>query len=335
MSTKISEIADAGVTVYPRKIYRYGLARRAWQKMKRQIFTEVDKDAQWVLAQGPDLVIISQGGNADGTDWMEFCNQKGLPYVAIIQCNAEFAWPNDEIGARLFKAYQLARHVFCVSKANLRLLERQVGGRLENASVVWNPYNAPAQKLVDWPTEDGVWRLACVARLEPAAKGQDLLFEVLTASEWRKRRVEINLYGGGPWHKNLQRLAEVCELKNVHFRGHVDDIGEVWKNNHLLVLPSRYEGLPLALVESMWYSRPAVVTDVGGNAEICLDGTTGFVAEAPTVRLLAQTMERAWNARQEWRKMGQNAHARVQELVPADPVQFFSKQLISCCRKQD
>ena len=81
----------------------------------------------------------------------------------------------------------------------------------------------------------------------------------------------------------LRRLAGMLQLDQVHFRGHVANIKEVWEQNHLLVLPSRYEGLPLALVESMWCGRPAVVTEVAGNTEVCVDNVTGFVAPAPTV----------------------------------------------------
>jgi len=45
----------------------------------------------------------------------------------------------------------------------------------------------------------------------------------------------------------MRRLATYLQLEKVHFRGHVTDINQVWADNHLLVLPSRYEGLPLAL----------------------------------------------------------------------------------------
>ena len=67
----------------------------------------------------------------------------------------------------------------------------------------------------------------------------------------------------------------------------------------MLVLPSRYEGLPLALVESMWCSRPAVVTEVAGNTEVCVDNETGLVVPVPTVPLLADTLERAWERRED------------------------------------
>jgi len=97
----------------------------------------------------------------------------------------------------------------------------------------------------------------------------------------------------------------------------------------MLVLPSRFEGLPLALVEAMWCGRPALVTAVAGNAELCLDNETGFVAPASSADLLAETMERAWDRRLKWSEMGRAARLRVEQIIPKDPVADFCQQLIA------
>jgi glycosyltransferase involved in cell wall biosynthesis len=135
------------------------------------------------------------------------------------------------------------------------------------------------------------------------------------------------LFGTGPFEATLQRMASVLQLNNVHFRGHVSDIKEIWEHNHLLVLPSRYEGLPLALVEAMWCGRPAVVTDVGGNAELCADGITGFVAPAPTPFAWSAALDRAWQRREEWLQLGHAARSRVESVMPQDPVGQFCERL--------
>ena len=91
--------------------------------------------------------------------------------------------------------------------------------------------------------------------------------------------------------------------------------------------------LPLALVESMWCGRPAVVTQVAGNTEVCVDNETGFVAPAPTVSLLADTLQRAWDRREDWQSMGQAARARAESLIPKDPIALFAEKLRSCAVK--
>jgi glycosyltransferase involved in cell wall biosynthesis len=261
---------------------------------------------------------------------MKLCREAGLPFVAIVHCNFESWWPSDERGGEALTAYRAALKIFCVSRRNLELLECQLGESLPHAEVVWNPFNVPADEPPGWPEENGIWKLASVARLEPGAKGQDLLLQMLAHPRWRERPVEMNFYGEGICRQSLQRLAVHFQLKNVRFHGHAPDVKKIWEENHVLVMPSRFEGLPLALVEAMWCGRPAVVTDVGGNAELCLDGETGFVAAAPTVPLFEEALERAWNQRHAWQVMGRAARARAEKLIPKDPVGRFCQQLMEC-----
>jgi glycosyltransferase involved in cell wall biosynthesis len=166
--------------------------------------------------------------------------------------------------------------------------------------------------------------------MDPAAKGQDVLLQILAQPEWRERCVEVNFYGAGVYELTLRRMAEMLQVKNVRFRGHVNDIRGIWEQNHILLLPSRYEGLPLALVEAMWCGRPAVVTDVGGNAELCVEGETGFVAPSPTLSSFDETLHRAWKARTKWSRLGEAARARAENQIPKDPIGLFCAELIAC-----
>lgn len=325
---KVLELQKREVHLFVRKPVQYNLPARIWRKINRQIFAGGGKkEFDWLRRQKPDLVFISQGGTMDGLEWMNFCAREKLPFAAVVHCNTESLWPHDDLGAEMLNAYRAAKKVFFVSRHNLKLLELQLGEKLSNASVVWNPCKVANIKPPAWPKESHLWRMACVARLDLAAKGQDLLFQVLGQRQWRERPIEVNLYGAGKCERTLKKLAAGLQLQNVHFRDHVSDVKAIWEENHLLVLPSRYEGLPLVLVEAMWCARPSLVTDIGGNAELCVDGETGFVAAAPTVNLFDQALERAWNHRHEWQKMGNAARARVEQLIPKDPIGDFCRQL--------
>jgi glycosyltransferase involved in cell wall biosynthesis len=327
LSPKITALARQGVEVRlrgrpPTRIDR----ARQWFGRQPNALPE---EMAWVRQQRPDVIVISQGGNADGWEWMTFCRNARLPFVVIVQCNYEEWWPTDESRGALEACYLAAKAVYCVSRQNLELLQRQIGSHLPNAAVVWNPSSVLSDRPPAWPTPNHVHKLACVARLEPAAKGQDLLFQVLTCRQWRERPVEINLYGRGTCEKTLEQLARYLQLANVRFRGYAEDVRSIWAENHLFILPSRYEGLPLALVEAMLCERPAVVTEVGGNTELCVNEETGFVAAAPTVSCLGNAMERAWARREDWQAMGSAARARAEQLVPRDPVGAFCRELLA------
>jgi glycosyltransferase involved in cell wall biosynthesis len=328
-SPKILALHEQGVELFFRKSAAEStLIRRTWRKIQRRM-ERMPVEFAWLQRYNPNLTIISQGGNADGLAWMRFCKEAGLPYMVICHCNAEAWWPTDIVAAEMSEVFSAAKQVFFVSRGNLELCERQIGKRLSNALVVRNPFNVSPVEPVPWPVETGTWRLACVARLDPAAKGQDLLLQVFADSRWRERPIEVNLYGTGPYAEGLKQLADFLILKSIHFHGHVDDVSSIWAGNHILVLPSRFEGLPLALVEAMWCGRPAIVTNVAGNAELCSDGETGFVAAAPAVELMGQTLELAWDHRHEWQQMGAAARSRVEKLIPKDPVRLFTNQLLS------
>lgn len=161
------------------------------------------------------------------------------------------------------------------------------------------------------------------------AKGQDLMVEVLSLPKWRERSVRVSLYGDGPSRRVLQSLADYLGTAAIHVASFEKDIEALWSRHHALLMPSRCEGLPLAVVEAMLCGRPVIVTDVPGNAELIDDNETGFVASAPTVAALDEAMERAWQQRHRLKEIGAEATRRVRTMVPPDPAADFASLILS------
>jgi glycosyltransferase involved in cell wall biosynthesis len=328
LSEKLDALTSCGIELetYRPPSYLVGPGRDVWNRVSRSYRGSFARLKRFQ----PDLVVISQGHNAGGFDWAKICRDAAIPYVIIVQCNGEQWWFDDRALSQAVASYTGAQKVFCVSRRNLDLLRLQLGEPVLNGEVIWNPYNVSSEPAPAWPAENGKWRLACVGRIDVAAKGQDVLLQTLALQEWRSRPIEVNLFGSGPHELGLQRDAAMLNLNQVHFRGYVNDIRAIWQQNHILVMPSRYEGLPLALVEAMWCARPAIVTDVGGNAELCIDDETGFVAAAPTVSSFSGALQRAWDRREDWLHLGRAARARVENLIPRDAVAVFCEKLKVC-----
>jgi glycosyltransferase involved in cell wall biosynthesis len=308
-----------------------GLGRRLWRKVRRCLNqrSQRSEDLNWLLQQRPDFVCVSNGVYSDGLSYLEFCVEHDLPYASVVQANLEFLFPDDRGAERLIRVYQKARRSFFVSYSNRELLETQLGITLANSEVVRNPFNVRWNASVPWPSESEGWRLACEARFEPPAKGQDILFQVMASEAWRSKPIRVSLFGKGHMEEGMRRLATRLSLDGrISFCGHLSNIEKIWADHHALVLPSRYEGLPLALVEAMLCARPAIVTDVGGNAELVEDGISGFVATAPTTRHLAEAMERAWEHRAQWKDMGAAARTTVKAKVCEKPAQIFAEKLL-------
>lgn len=169
--------------------------------------------------------------------------------------------------------------------------------------------------------------MACVGRLTPDAKGQDILLEVLAGQCWTERRWRLTLYGKGQSRDGLERFVEKLKLRDrVLFGGHVA-IENIWRDNQVLVMPSRYEGMPLAIVEAMLSGRPVVATNVGGSSELIKDGLTGFLAEAPVAESFGRALERMWAQRDRLEEMGELAATSIREFMPDDPVGIFAEKL--------
>ncbi|MDX2240840.1 MAG: glycosyltransferase [Leptolyngbyaceae cyanobacterium bins.302] len=216
--------------------------------------------------------------------------------------------PDQKLRAAAALLFEQAAQVLFVAEHNLKTAERQLARSLPNAQVVRNPVNLTDHNVVPWCSSSTV-QFANVARLEVGFKGQDILFEALSRDVWRDRSWQLNLYGGGNDRPYIESLCQYYNLSDrVNIVGHVHDVRAIWAENHLLVLPSRREGTPLALVEGMLCGRPAVVTDVGGNAEWIEEGVTGFIAEAPTADSISKALERAWQVQASWQQMGLTAH---------------------------
>ncbi|MES2467143.1 MAG: glycosyltransferase family 4 protein [Verrucomicrobiota bacterium] len=275
----------------------------------------------------PDLAVISSGCLGEEI-WLQACHTSGVPCAVVTQAVSESHWFPDEGAQEMADWHQKAAACFFVSERNLKLAETILATGLPNARVIRNPFNVRYDAVCDYPAEEPALRMACVARLEPASKGQDLLLEVLSLPKWRERNLEVSFYGNGVNGKVLQALARRFDLQSVSFPGHTANIEEIWNHHHLLILPSRFEGLPLALVEAMLCGRAAVVTDVAGNVEMVDDNETGFVAAAPTVALLDEAMERAWHRRADWAAMGAEAARRVRLRVPPDPSVRFTREIL-------
>lgn len=327
----IEALHRKGILVQQRNRGRPTILRRIQHRLRGRIAPEAELIdlSLWMRAQRPDFICVSNGAGIDMLEGLELIAASGVPWCNISQCGIEWLWPTDSQAARARRLFMTNAHWFFVAERNRRLFETQWGIRLERAEIVRNPFKVNVTSALAWPSDISIVRLACVARHDPVCKGQDLLLEVLAQAKWRNRPVRLSLFGTGDRTFLIHQMVDRLNLNDqVVFQGHVDSIEDIWRSHHALVLPSRHEGLPLALVEAALCGRPAIVTDVGGNAELITDGVSGFVAAAPTAACLDEALEHAWVRRGEWSAMGLAARERAISLIAADPIGTFSKRLL-------
>lgn len=331
MPEPIRNLRESGILVKERHPEKVDLLTRVVNKSKRVFWGSNLQSNDWleIVKFKPDLVCISHGGTICGVSWMLRCLNAKIPYISISQGYSARDWISDREIDHITSAYLGSRKSYFVSHNNLKLLETKMGERVIRAEVVWNPFNVSWDNHIEWPSENQGLRLACVGRLEPYDKGQDIICQIMAKPEWRGRDITVHLYGNGSCKKSIERLVQMLDLgKKVFLHSHVANVQDIWKANHAAIFPSRSEGLPLALIEAILCKRLGIVTDVGDSTRPLLDNVTGFVAPAPTVPIFEEALERAWLRRSEWHEIGKQARSHLLTMLPHNPADAFAKKIL-------
>jgi L-malate glycosyltransferase len=332
---QIQHLRQQGAITNHRSNYAPTTNETTSQKIKRLKSKLIQKIRPWfidLIQFNPDIVCISQGATFDAVqlipDLIQTLQKEKIPYSIICQANSyDFHLKN---GNRKISAdfFQKSQKMFFVSHKNCLEAEKQLAIPLDNAVVVQNPINLKDLNPVKW-LDTEICQFACVSRLHVPSKGQDILFDVLRGVEWLKRNWKLNLYGEGVDYHYLKDLAYYYGIaERVNFCGYVRDVRHIWLQNHILLMPSRLEGTPLALVEALLCARPAVVTDVGDNALLAKKCGSSFIAESATPQSLQKTLEKAWFQRDKWQEIGFQAHQAMLENLDFHPGQSLLKQLL-------
>ena len=145
----------------------------------------------------------------------------------------------------------------------------------------------------------GTPTVAFVGRLI-ADKGIRTLAAAIRLLNSRAHTVNFVIAGdidpANPTSISASELADWTRDPNVRWAGHVKDIAEIWAHAHIAVLPSRREGLPMALVEAAACGRPLIATDVPGCREVVRPGETGLLVPFNDPASLANAIRELANA---------------------------------------
>lgn len=113
----------------------------------------------------------------------------------------------------------------------------------------------------------------------------------------KKRHPEVRFQVLGPPEQGpgsipLDAVKAWEQEGDIEYLGKTDDVRPCIAAAHVLVLPSRREGAPTALMEGMSMGRPAVATNAPGCREVVRDGLNGFLVPVRDAAALAEAMEK-------------------------------------------
>ena len=186
-----------------------------------------------------------------------------------------------------------------VSEANRRYLIEEKGLPVQKIVVIHNgcdlgrfdpshPAPLGLRESLGFDPADPV--LLVIGRLEPQ-KGHRVLLEALPVIRREFPAVRLVCVGEGALRAELERQAAEAGLAgSVRFVGQQPNVPDWLALADVPVLPSFYEGLPLAAIESLAAGKPMVATVVDGTPEVVVDGATGLTVPPGEPVLLARAI---------------------------------------------
>jgi glycosyltransferase involved in cell wall biosynthesis len=130
-----------------------------------------------------------------------------------------------------------------------------------------------------------------VGRLAPI-KGADLFLQTAVRLSREFPSLRAVLVGDGEQRGELEAYAAGAGFSGVRFLGQRDDVGDVLAAIDVVMIPSRHEGLPLVLLETMTAGRPIVATAVGGIPEV-VDARSAWLVAPESVDALTEATRAA------------------------------------------
>ncbi len=191
--------------------------------------------------------------------------------------------------------YPRADKIVCQSKAMVQDLADKFGLPRTKLAVAPNPIDIATLRedqafTASRQTESAPVLLA-VGRLANE-KGMDLLLHACAAVKRQHPELKLTIVGAGPEESALKRLIREPALEgHVSLTGYASDIAACYRTATLFVLPSRYEGMPNALLEAAAAGLPIVATPCCEGVRELLTGAPGaWLASAITTEALTAAL---------------------------------------------
>lgn len=194
-----------------------------------------------------------------------------------------------------------ADHHVCVSRAVAEFAKQSTGIAEDRLSVIPNGVDferfakAEPANLVEFGIPRDAPVLLFVGRLDPQ-KDPELAITAFEQLAVNRPDWHFLMVGRGPMESELQsRCSRSSVASRIHLAGQRSDVPELMRASALLVLPSRFEGMPNVVLEAMAAGLPTIVSEVEGVREVVEDHRTGWLVEPGSddslVQALAELMD--------------------------------------------
>ncbi|GAA5510624.1 glycosyltransferase [Novipirellula caenicola] len=208
------------------------------------------------------------------------------------------------------------KHVVCVSEEVKRFSHRYLGTQAASTSVIPNAVDVPtfstahpvALHTIGWD-DDSVVTLF-VGRMHPQ-KGLELLQEQIDTLAPAGSQRRMLLIGEGPLETEIDEWTQQVGHDRVQRLPWHANIAAWMRASRVLVLPSRYEGMPNVVLEAMAAGLPVVSSNVEGSSTLLAHAAEDQLFESGDSEMMAQRVTRFLEDVDFARELGQQNQARA------------------------
>lgn len=185
-------------------------------------------------------------------------------------------------------------------------------------SVVNNAINS-----IDIIQREKIFDFILIGSMRSNVKGFDIFLNALATI--KDDSLKIAILGDGMLRDELKKQAISLNLiNNVEFLGNKSDVSHYLAMSKIFILSSRWEGLPLALLEAMASGLACICTDVGEVSSIIDNEKNGIIVPPNDEEKLASAMEKLLRSELIQKKIGENAKRTFEEKFTMD---IYSKNI--------
>lgn len=187
-----------------------------------------------------------------------------------------------------------------------------------NSIKIYNGVEVDKYKINQNKNVNKYFNIINVGRITHSVKGQDILIKALKECKNKGINFVCNFVGGVYSYDKesfeyLKDLVNDLELsKNINFLGNRNDVPKLLTDADLFVLPSRYEGMPVSLLEAMASNLPVIASNISGSNDLISNGENGLLFESENVQDLADKIQYLYENKNIREELVQNAYKFVQ-----------------------
>ena len=226
---------------------------------------------------------------------------------------------------------KLTASFITVSKSEFDLVKKLKIARNEKINIVNNGVVIPSETLEENIFSREKLKLITISRFD-YSKNTLLLIDILKELKRQNQieRFEIIILGSGQDEAVFKLKLEQCGISSfVKLLGMVENPSDYLKDAFCYISTSRWEGLPLGILEAMAYGIPAIATNVTGNKDVVQQDVNGFLYDLDKPEVAADYLLKLSDNKELWKSFSKASREIVEKKFSIERMAKETKEVYS------